>query len=48
MKFEYVTYIEATPEKVWHALTDADLSAEYWGHIETGHALPQAPWEMPR
>ena len=30
--FVYVTYIEATPEAVWHALTDADLSAEYWGH----------------
>src|SRR5919107_2428772 len=30
--FVYVTYIESTPEKVWHALTDADLSAEYWGH----------------
>ena len=30
--FVYVTYIESTPEKVWHALTDADLTAEYWGH----------------
>ncbi|HEX5116618.1 MAG TPA: metalloregulator ArsR/SmtB family transcription factor [Pseudonocardiaceae bacterium] len=30
--FVYVTYIEATPEAVWHALTDADLTAEYWGH----------------
>jgi len=25
----YVTYIQSTPEKVWHALTDADLCAEY-------------------
>ena len=32
MKFEYMTYIEATPAQVWRALTDADLSAEYWGH----------------
>jgi uncharacterized protein YndB with AHSA1/START domain/DNA-binding transcriptional ArsR family regulator len=30
--FVYVTYIESTPEKVWTALTDADLTAEYWGH----------------
>src|SRR5262249_1441766 len=30
--FVYVTYIHATPEQIWHALTDADLSAEYWGH----------------
>jgi uncharacterized protein YndB with AHSA1/START domain/DNA-binding transcriptional ArsR family regulator len=30
--FVYVTYIEASPERVWHALTDADLSGEYWAH----------------
>src|SRR4030095_16339536 len=30
--FVYVTYIESTPERVWNALTDADLTAEYWGH----------------
>ncbi|WP_051792611.1 ArsR/SmtB family transcription factor [Amycolatopsis jejuensis] len=30
--FVYVTYIESTPEKVWHALTDPDLTAAYWGH----------------
>ena len=26
----YVTYIVATPEKVWQALTDVDLMREYW------------------
>lgn len=30
--FVYVTYIESTPENVWHALTDADLTGDYWGH----------------
>ncbi|MFE0133735.1 ArsR/SmtB family transcription factor [Streptomyces sp. NPDC059037] len=30
--YVYVTYIESTPDKVWHALTDADLTAAYWGH----------------
>ncbi|MET9732021.1 metalloregulator ArsR/SmtB family transcription factor [Streptomyces sp. NPDC006458] len=30
--FVYVTYIASTPEKVWEALTDADLTAAYWGH----------------
>ena len=30
--FSYVIYIESTPEKVWHALTDADVTAAYWGH----------------
>ncbi len=31
-EFVYVVYIESTPERVWQALTDADLAAEYWGH----------------
>jgi DNA-binding transcriptional ArsR family regulator/uncharacterized protein YndB with AHSA1/START domain len=30
--YVYTTYIESTPEKVWEALTDADLTADYWGH----------------
>ncbi len=29
-KFVYVTYIAAPPEKVWQALTQADLSEQYW------------------
>ena len=30
--YVYVTYIEASAEAVFHALTDAELSGEYWGH----------------
>ncbi len=30
--FVYVTYVASTPEKVWEALTSADLTADYWGH----------------
>ena len=30
--YVYVTYIEATPEAVWDALTSADLTEQYWGH----------------
>jgi uncharacterized protein YndB with AHSA1/START domain len=26
----YVTYIVSTPEKVWEALTDAEISGRYW------------------
>jgi uncharacterized protein YndB with AHSA1/START domain len=26
----YVTYILTTPQKVWDALTDAEISASYW------------------
>jgi uncharacterized protein YndB with AHSA1/START domain len=29
-EFVYVTYIETTPDKLWHALTDADFTERYW------------------
>ena len=28
--FVYVSYIRTTPEKLWSALTDADLMKQYW------------------
>src|SRR5665213_452600 len=30
--YVYVTYIEASPERMWEALTDPELTAQYWGH----------------
>jgi uncharacterized protein YndB with AHSA1/START domain len=29
-KFVYVSYIGSTPEKVWQALTDPDITRKYW------------------
>jgi uncharacterized protein YndB with AHSA1/START domain len=29
-EFVYVTYIETTPEKLWHALTEGDFTERYW------------------
>lgn len=46
--FVYVTYIESTPEKVWEALTDADLSAEYWGHSNVSDWQVGSTWEHRR
>lgn len=46
--YVYVTYIEATPERVWHALTDADLTAAYWGHSNVSTWEVGAPWEHRR
>jgi uncharacterized protein YndB with AHSA1/START domain/DNA-binding transcriptional ArsR family regulator len=43
--FVYVTYIESTPEDVWHALTDRDLTAEYWGHSNVSDWRPGSAWE---
>ena len=32
--YVYTTYIRATPEQVWHALTDPDITARFWGHAQ--------------
>ena len=30
---------------MWHALTDADLTARYWGHSNVSDWQPGSPWE---
>ena len=32
--FAYPIYIHATPEQVWDALTDSELSGRFWGHAQ--------------
>ena len=46
--FVYVTYIESTPERVWDALTDADLTAKYWGHSNVSDWQVGSIWEHQR
>ncbi|ALG15275.1 ArsR/SmtB family transcription factor [Kibdelosporangium phytohabitans] len=46
--FVYVTYIESTQEKVWEAITDADLSAQYWGHRNVSDWQAGSEWEHRR
>ena len=46
--FVYVIYIESTPERVWDALTDADLTAAYWGHSNVSDWQAGSPWEHRR
>src|SRR3954471_7142470 len=46
--FVYVTYIQSTPERVWQALTDADLTAQYWGHRNESDWQPGSAWEHMR
>lgn len=46
--YAYVTYIRATADQVWHALTDADLTARYWGHSNVSTWTPGSPWEHRR
>jgi uncharacterized protein YndB with AHSA1/START domain/DNA-binding transcriptional ArsR family regulator len=42
--YVYVTYIESSAERVWDALTDADLTARYWGHSNVSDWQAGSPW----
>jgi uncharacterized protein YndB with AHSA1/START domain/DNA-binding transcriptional ArsR family regulator len=46
--YVYVTYIRAGAQQVWRALTDADLTAQYWGHANVSDWEPGSPWEHRR
>lgn len=46
--YVYVTYIKATAEQVWQALTDADLTAQYWGHANVSDWKQGSTWEHRR
>ena len=46
--YVYVTYIKATPEQVWRALTDADLTARFWGHSNVSDWQPGSTWQHVR
>ncbi len=46
--YVYVTYIRAGAAQVWQALTDADLTARYWGHANVSDWQPGSAWEHRR
>lgn len=46
-KFVYVTYIRATPEKIWEALTTPEFQKRFWfgGHQES-EWTPGSSWTL--
>jgi uncharacterized protein YndB with AHSA1/START domain len=44
-QFVYVTYISASPEKVWEALLDAEITAKYWQHVNLSDWRAGSTWE---
>ncbi|MGW9211060.1 ArsR/SmtB family transcription factor [Embleya sp. NPDC055664] len=46
--YVYITYIKATAEQVWQALTDADVTAQYWHHANVSDWRVGSPWEHRR
>jgi uncharacterized protein YndB with AHSA1/START domain len=51
--FVYVTYIATTPEKVWRALVDTEVTRQYWAdpigncpaHVNVSDWKPGSRWE---
>lgn len=46
--YVYVTYINAPAERVWDALTQADLTAQYWRHHNVSDWQVGSAWEHQR
>lgn len=44
-KFVYVTYISTSPEKLWNALIDPKMTAQYWQHENVSDWRPGAKWQ---
>ena len=44
-EFVYVTYISATPEKVWNALLDPKMTEQYWQHENVSDWKAGSKWE---
>ena len=42
--YVYVTYIHATPEKIWAAITDREISRQYW-HANVSDWKIGSRWE---
>ena len=42
--FQYVTYIRATPEQVFEAITRPEMARAYWGHENISDWTPGARW----
>jgi uncharacterized protein YndB with AHSA1/START domain len=45
-KFVYVTYIATTPQKVWEALLEGELTRQYWKHENVSDWKPGSKWEL--
>ena len=46
--FVYVTYIRATPQKVFDAITRPEVARRYWGHDNVSDWQPGSGWEHVR
>ena len=47
-RFQYITYISSSPEKVWAALTDPHVTPRFWQHENVSDWKPGSRWEHRR
>ncbi len=47
-RFVYVTYVATSPEKLWKALVDAEMTTKYWQHVNVSDWQPGSKWEHRR
>ncbi len=47
-EFVYVTYISTTPEKLWSALIDKEMTTKYWQAVNVSDWQPGSKWEHRR
>jgi uncharacterized protein YndB with AHSA1/START domain len=47
-QFIYVIYISTSPEKLWNALIDPEVTAKYWQHENVSDWKPGSKWEHRR
>ncbi len=47
-KFVYVTYVATAPEKLWSALIESKMTAQYWQHDNVSDWRPGSKWEHRR
>ncbi|RYZ99528.1 MAG: polyketide cyclase [Moraxellaceae bacterium] len=47
--YMYITYIATTPQKLWQALIDTEITRKYWfDHINVSDWAPGSRWEHQR
>jgi uncharacterized protein YndB with AHSA1/START domain len=44
-EFVYTTFIKATPEKVWAAITTPEFTRQYWGHDNISDWKKGSEWK---
>jgi uncharacterized protein YndB with AHSA1/START domain len=44
-EFVYVTYIAATPQRIWDAIVNPEFTHKYWGYDNISDWKPGSKWE---